>query len=58
MDNTTKHRNIKEFYKIEGTIGRGSFASVKKCKKRDTGEKYAVKVLSKKRMADDDKLNI
>ena len=48
-------RNIKDTYKIEGTIGRGSFATVKKAKFRATGERFAVKVLSKKKMNDDDK---
>ena len=45
MDDATNFRNIKEFYKIEGTIGKGSFASVKKAKNRTSGEKVAVKVL-------------
>jgi len=49
-------RNIKLTYKIEGTIGRGSFATVKKAKFRDTGERFAVKVLSKKKMNDEDKV--
>lgn len=49
-------RNIKLTYKIEGTIGRGSFATVKKAKFRDTGERFAVKVLSKKKMSDEDKV--
>lgn len=44
------NRNIKEFYKIEKTIGKGNFASVRKAKNRETGEYVAVKVLSKKRM--------
>ena len=48
-------RNIKDTYKIEGTIGRGSFATVKKANFRATGERFAVKVLSKKKMNDDDK---
>ena len=46
--------NIKEFYKIEGTIGRGSFATVKKAKHRETKEKFAVKVLSKRKMNETD----
>jgi serine/threonine protein kinase len=50
------YRNIKETYKIEGTIGKGSFATVKKAKNRATGERYAVKVLSKKKMSDEDKV--
>lgn len=47
-------QNIKEFYKIEGTIGRGSFATVKKAKHRVTKQKVAVKVLSKRKMNDTD----
>jgi hypothetical protein len=36
MENTANFRNIKETYKIEGTIGKGSFATVKKAKHRET----------------------
>ena len=50
------YRNIKEFYKIERTIGKGSFATVRKAKRRDTGERFAVKVLSKRKMTDEDKM--
>jgi serine/threonine protein kinase len=57
MDNSN-YRNIKDFYKIESTIGKGSFATVKKCKNRETGERYAVKVLSKKKMKDEDKISM
>ena len=46
--------NIKEIYKIESTIGKGSFATVKKAKHRETGQRYAVKVLSKRKMTDED----
>ena len=49
------YRNIKETYKIEMTIGRGSFATVKQAKHRETQERFAVKVMSKKKMSDDDK---
>lgn len=55
MESTTHYRNIKETYKIEATLGRGSFATVKKAKNRLTGERFAVKVLSKKKMSDEDK---
>ena len=48
------YRNIKEDYKIESTIGRGSFALVKRAKQRATGVKFAVKVLSKKKMTEED----
>ena len=53
-DKTSNYRNIKETYKIEATIGRGSFATVKRAKLRATGERFAVKVLSKKKMSEDD----
>jgi len=56
MDSNPNFRNIKETYKIEGTIGRGSFATVKKAKFRSTGQRFAVKVLSKKKMSDEDKV--
>jgi|TARA_B110000285_G_scaffold137464_1_gene154009 calcium/calmodulin-dependent protein kinase I len=56
MEGATAHyRNIKETYKIEATLGKGSFATVKKAKNRATGERFAVKVLSKKKMSDEDK---
>lgn len=51
LTETGKFRNIKEIYKIEGTIGRGSFATVKRAKFRATGERFAVKVLSKRKMS-------
>ena len=50
------YRNIKETYQIQETIGKGSFATVKKAKNRATGVKYAVKVLSKRKMSDEDKI--
>jgi len=57
MESNEPHfRNIKETYKIESTIGKGSFATVKKAKFRATGERFAVKVLAKKKMSDEDKL--
>ncbi len=56
MDNESNYRNIKDTYKIEGTIGKGSFATVKKAKHRQTQERFAVKVLSKKKMTEEDKV--
>jgi serine/threonine protein kinase len=44
------NRNIKEYYKIQRTIGKGSFATVRKAKNRTTGQYCAVKVLSKRKM--------
>ena len=58
MENTSNYRNIKETYKIESTLGRGSFATVKKAKNRATGVRYAVKVLSKKKMSEEDKVGL
>jgi len=52
---TEHYRNIKEIYKIEATLGKGNFATVKKAKNRTTGERFAVKVLSKKKMTEEDK---
>lgn len=51
---TSNYKNIKDTYKIEGTIGRGSFATVKRAKFRATGERFAVKVLSKRKMSQED----
>ena len=56
MEDTSGFRNIKETYRIEGTIGKGSFATVKKAKNRASGIRYAVKVLSKKKMNEEDKI--
>ena len=53
-DESQNYRNIKDTYKIEGTIGRGSFATVKRAKLRSTGERHAVKVLSKRKMSKED----
>ena len=58
MEDTSGYRNIKETYKIEGTIGKGSFATVKKAKHRASGVRFAVKVLSKKKMSDEDKISM
>lgn len=49
------YRNIKDTYKIETTLGKGNFATVKRCKHRETGVKYAVKVMSKTKLTDEAK---
>ena len=49
---------IKDTYKILETMGKGSFSSVKKAKKRATGELFAVKVLSKKKMSEEDRIHL
>jgi serine/threonine protein kinase len=38
---------IRVDYKIEGVLGKGSFATVRKGKHRATGEKVAIKIISK-----------
>ena len=58
MEANNNYRNIKETYKIEATLGKGSFATVKQAKFRETGERFAVKVLSKKKMTDEDKITM
>ena len=47
-------RQIKKDYKIESVIGKGTFATVRRGKNRETGEKVAIKILSKQKMAPDD----
>jgi len=44
-----KQGNIKDFYKFQTTIGKGTFADVKKAIKLDgNGEEYAIKIVDKK----------
>ena len=57
-EQNSEYRDIKKEYKIEMTLGKGSFATVKRCKRRATGERFAVKVLSKKKMSDEDKISM
>ena len=47
-------RNIKDDYKILNTIGRGSFARVKRAQNRQTKELVAVKSYSKKDLKQED----
>lgn len=50
--------NIKDDYKIQSTIGRGTFASVKKIKHRVSGATFACKVMSKKKLSPADQEDI
>ena len=45
---------MKKDYKIEGVIGQGAFATVRKGKNRETGERVAIKILSKRKMTEED----
>ena len=37
-------------YIIEKNLGEGSFAKVKLCRDKDTGNKYAIKLMNKKEL--------
>lgn len=50
--------NIKADYKIESVIGKGSFASVRRGRNRATGDKVAIKVISKKKMSEEDRVGL
>jgi serine/threonine protein kinase len=49
---------LKKEYKIEGVIGQGAFATVRKGKHRETKERIAIKILSKKKMAEEEILGM
>lgn len=51
MEQKDNFRNIKETYKIEKTIHKKPYLTVKQAKNRITGEKFAVKILAKKKWA-------
>jgi serine/threonine protein kinase len=38
---------ISEFYKLEENLGQGSFATVRRATNKRTGEKVAIKIISK-----------
>jgi len=44
----TENKDIRDFYDIGKTLGVGSFAIVKECVNKKTGESYAVKIIDKK----------
>ncbi|ORX54885.1 calcium/calmodulin-dependent protein kinase I delta short [Piromyces finnis] len=44
----TSNKDIKDFYEIGKTLGVGSFAIVKECINKKTGESFAVKIIDKK----------
>ena len=52
------HRNITDYYKIEGDLGQGSFATVKKAINKKTGEKVAIKIIVKCQLNEDDKVGL
>lgn len=48
--------DIKNDFKIESVVGKGSFATVRKGRNRETKEKVAVKIISKRKMNDEDRV--
>jgi calcium/calmodulin-dependent protein kinase I len=49
-----KKGDIKDKYLFEKTLGQGSFGEVKKAKNKTTGEEFAVKMINKSDMAQED----
>ena len=45
---------IKVDYKIEGVIGKGAFATVRKGKHRESGDRVAIKIIKKNKMEEED----
>lgn len=40
-------KTISDYYKLEESLGQGSFATVKRATNKRTGEKVAIKIISK-----------
>ena len=53
-ENSAVEKEIKQFYKIKGVLGKGSFATVRRAKHRETGKEVAVKIMSKRKMKQED----
>ena len=51
-------RIITDYYKIEGDIGTGSFAVVKKATNKKTGEKVALKMIPKGLLSEEEKIGL
>ena len=55
VDNGEEAENqLKKDYKVEGVIGQGAFATVRRGKHRETKEPVAIKILSKRKMTEED----
>jgi len=51
------NRNIKDEYKIDpNVLGEGSFGIVKKGRSKQTGEKVAIKIITKRTMTEEDNI--
>jgi len=51
-------RSITDFYKLEGDLGQGSFATVKRATNKRTGEKVAIKIITKQQLSEEDKIGL
>mmetsp|Transcript_12525 Transcript_12525/g.21091 ORF Transcript_12525/g.21091 Transcript_12525/m.21091 type:complete len:316 (-) Transcript_12525:53-1000(-) len=51
-----KEEKIRDHYKLEEELGRGSFAIVKRAVHRTTGAKCAVKIIDRQSLGDDDEM--
>lgn len=51
-------KNLHDNYKLEGELGSGSFATVKGAINKKTGERVAIKIISKTQLTEDDKIGL
>lgn len=50
------HRNLSDHFKLEGVLGKGSFATVQKATNKKTGEKVAIKIIDKSQLTEEDRV--
>jgi len=56
MASLRKNENIRDFYKIDKLLGKGSFAIVKKGINKKTGQEVAIKIIERDKLEEDDEL--
>jgi len=56
MQSSHQDEQIKNYYKFEDELGRGAFSIVTKATHRKTGKKYAVKIIDRSTLEDDDEI--
>jgi len=54
--NPNNRSGFRADYKVENVIGKGSYATVRKGKQRSTGQKVAIKIISKRKLSEEDLL--
>ena len=47
LKNAVKNFNFYDYYEIVNSLGQGNFGSVNRCKNKETGDIYAVKIINK-----------